>query len=395
MLTPGNWAEGPFDVIPPLGPFEESSLYSRPISPSKLGTSKTFDGSVKDSALDLANEFTDSPTLLQGLRDSQIAPGGTTLLIIEAATSRAKSVNSAKTVIKHVKGLIHFYLDARNESAATLTGEWAVSLLRDFLEFLRGRGRTVPSAAKHYLTVWADALGIDWPLTNPLVLSAATVESNEDPRQAPAMDVETVRKLEDTASNVESLIKKRAFAAGILLMTYAILRFADVQKIRVFGVNADSIHGTILTSKTKKQHGLHWPRACPRMGITKRTDWIQPLLELRNACQKVNGVPTSYTFPRLDHTWALVAEGATPYSTTRRKLALLCVGLGGLKGESYTLHSPKNLFPTAANQMSFGQKELDNSCPDRQLSVAVWLSRYTFLVACTFDHLSFPTDLLA
>ena len=183
------------------------------------------------------------------------------------------------------------------------------------------------------------------------------------------MGVGTVRKLEDTASNVEILISKRAFAAGILLMTYAGLRFADVQKIRPFEANADSIHGALLTSKAKKQHGLHWPWACPLMVITKRADWIQPLLELRNAYQKVNGVQMNYTSPRLDHTWALVAEGPSPYSTTRRKLALLCVGLGGLKGESYTLHSPKNLFPTAANQMSFDQKELDDSYPDGQLSV--------------------------
>ena len=206
-------------------------------------------------------------------------------------------MNSARTIAKHVKGIIHFYLDTRNESAATLTGEGAVVLLRDFLDPLRGRGRTAPSAAKHALTVSADAMGIDWPLTNPLVLSDATVESNEDPRLAPAMDVETVRKLEATASNFEILISKRPFSAGIPLMTYASLRFADVRKIRPFEVNADSIRGAHLTSKTMKQHGLHWQRACPRMGITRRTDWIQPLLELRNAYHQVNGVQMSYISP--------------------------------------------------------------------------------------------------
>ena len=273
-------------------------------------------------------------------------------------------MNSAKLTTKHAKCLIHFYLDTRNASAVALTWEGSLFLVRDFLESLKERGRTAPSYAKHALTVWPDALGIDWPLTNPLVLSAATVESDEDPRQAPAMDVETVRKLEDAASNVEIPISKRAFAAGILLMTYSSLRFAAVQKIRSLEVNADSIHGAPLTSKTKKQHGLHWPRACPRMGIIKSADWAQPLLDLRAAYQKVGGAPMRYTFPRLDHTWALAAEGPAPYRTTRRKLALLCVGLGGLKGESYTLHSPKNLPPTAANQMRFDQKELGNSFPD-------------------------------
>ena len=65
------------------------------------------------------------------------------------------------------------------------------------------------------------------------------------------------------------------------------------------------------------------------MGITKRTDRIQPLLDLRTAYMKVNGTPTRYTSPRLDFAWALVSEGPAPYSTTRRKLAILCVALGG------------------------------------------------------------------
>ena len=43
----------------------------------------------------------------------------------------------------------------------------------------------VPATAKHALSVWADALGIDWPKTHALT-SAATVEHNEEAKQAPA-----------------------------------------------------------------------------------------------------------------------------------------------------------------------------------------------------------------
>ena len=184
--TPSNLPECLPEGIPSFGPFEESSLFSRPSSPSKLETSRTFEDSVKGSVLELANEFTDSSTLLQGLRDSKIAPGKTTMLIIEAVTSRAKSAKSAETITKHVTGRIHFYLDTRNASAVALTWEGSLFLVRDFLESLKERGRTAPSYAKHALTVWPDALGIDWPLTNPLVLSAATVEFDEGPRHAPA-----------------------------------------------------------------------------------------------------------------------------------------------------------------------------------------------------------------
>ena len=68
---------------------------------------------------------------------------------------------------------------------------------------------------------------------------------------------------------------------------------------------------------------------------------------------------------RLGRTWELVAANASPYATTRRKLALVCVALGGQEGETYTPHLPKNLSPTAANQLSFDQRELNiaGRCP--------------------------------
>ena len=232
-------------------------MVSRPSFPSRLGTSNTFDDLTKDSVPGTSNEFTDTPTLLQGLRESKIAPGTTTLLILDVVNSRAKSVNSAKSIIKHVKRLIHVYLDARNESAAALAGEGSLVLRRDYIESLKERGRTVPAAARHALTAWPGASGIDWPLTNPLAITASTVERNEGRRQAPAIDIETIRKLEGAAANVEILISKRAFAAGILLVTYASLRFADTQRLRRLEANAESILVTLLASMVRKQHGHH------------------------------------------------------------------------------------------------------------------------------------------
>ena len=172
------------------------------------------------------------------------------------------------------------------------------------------------------------------------------------------MDLETVRKIELVATNKDICLYKRAYASAILVTTHASLRFDDVQSLRTFERNDDSIYGTLTSSKAKKQHCLNWPRACPLTGVTGATDWAQSLLDMRSACRKVSGVDMRYLFHRLDYTWTLVAEGPSPYSTTRRKLAILRAGLGGPMGESYTMHSPKNLFPTAANQMSFGQIEL-------------------------------------
>ena len=89
------------------------------------------------------------------------------------------------------------------------------------------------------------------------------VDSDESPKQAPSMSLATLRAIEEIATNKSATPYKRAFAAGILLMTYASLRFSDVQRIRSFECNEDAVHGTLLICKTKKQHGQHWPWASP------------------------------------------------------------------------------------------------------------------------------------
>ena len=140
-------------------------------------------------------------------------------------------------------------------------------------------------------------------------------------------------------------------------MTYASRRFADTQRLRTPEANEDSVRGALADSKTQKQHGQHWPWACPLMGMTKIAEWANPLLEMRAAYAKVNGRDMPYTPPRLDYKWTLVAEGSAPYSTTRRNREILRLGIGDTRGETYTLHSPKNLPPKAADQMSFDRTE--------------------------------------
>ena len=116
---------------------------------------------MRQAAIGLEIEFDDSPSILQGMRTSGIPNEKMDLLVIEAITTRPKSVASAKPIAKHVKGLIQFYLDTRKEISITLTCESSMVLIRDYLESLTERGRTVPSPAKHALTVWEDAPGID------------------------------------------------------------------------------------------------------------------------------------------------------------------------------------------------------------------------------------------
>ena len=147
---------------------------------------------------------------------AQAPNGKITLLIIGAISSRAKSTAKMKGVVNHVSGLVTFYLDTREVSKFQFTGEESVVLLHDYLESLAERGRTVPATANHALTVWAEALGIDWPITHTLVCSAAVVESTETPKQAPSMSMETLRAFEEIATNNLDPLYKRVFAAGIM-----------------------------------------------------------------------------------------------------------------------------------------------------------------------------------
>ena len=79
------------------------------------------------------------------------------------------------------------------------------------------------------LTVWDEALGAEWPLANPLIDPSAMVEANRPPKQAPSMDLDTVRKIEQLTAEVDVNVYKRACASGILLVTYASLRFSGVR----------------------------------------------------------------------------------------------------------------------------------------------------------------------
>ena len=93
------------------------------------------------------------------------------------------------------------------------------------------------------------------------------------------MELSTAKSIERIALDPEACVYKRAFAAVMLLMTFASLRFADVQRLSSIDANTDLVHGT----KTKKPHGQNWPWACPIVGPTGSTIWAQPIFDLRSA----------------------------------------------------------------------------------------------------------------
>ena len=270
-------------AIPEAANDDDYSAFTRAKSPTGQGSTDTLGRNVKKSVRMMGNEFRETSALTIGVRESQIPDEEIAVLALEAVTTRSKSIASTKSIVRQVNGLLQFYLDTRNETSVTLTGETSLFLARGYLESLTERGRAPPSEGKHARTVRPESLGTDWPLTNPAALSAAIVESNEEPKQAPFIALETAKAIEHISTNAEVCVRKPAISDGFLLMTYSSLRFADVQRLRPFEVNEDSIRGTLLSSKTNEPHGRNWPWAFPLMGITGATDWIQPILNLRAA----------------------------------------------------------------------------------------------------------------
>ena len=65
--------------------------------------------------------------------------------------------------------------------------------LSDYLVSLAEGGMPVPDAPKHAFSVCAETMGTECPIANPLVFSAASVETNARPRQAPSMGIDTLR----------------------------------------------------------------------------------------------------------------------------------------------------------------------------------------------------------
>ena len=192
-----------------------------PLSNAQLSTldsrKQAFDPKIRQALWLLAEEFSGSSTLLRGFRDAKLNKERIASLTLEALAHRRKSPAAARGVIKNASGLIQFPIDSRGEShpeGVALTGDASVVLLRDYLESVADRCRTVPGAVKTSLSTWPDALGAPWPLGNPLVFSAAHVGSSEIHKHDPPTKLDTFKKLESMALNVEIAPFKRAFPLG-------------------------------------------------------------------------------------------------------------------------------------------------------------------------------------
>lgn len=172
--------------------------------------------------------------------------------------------------------------------------------MRDFFESPHGRGRTSPAAATTALACRSDALGVYLPLRSPALAIATSAESNGPPKKAPSMTMGAVSKLERAASGPEVPTPKRIFAANVVLMAYASLRFPDARHIKDFPIPLSLCPNkpTLMEIRRSEPSRLQKQRRnmdylgqgdCPEIGIAWSSDWVTTICNFREAFKKKNG----------------------------------------------------------------------------------------------------------
>ena len=329
---------------PPTIPWVDSPEFERSQS---IADDADFTSDLSSMVWSVVSRLRTVSSLLCSAECSVLSPAKCVDISTKSIRGRMKSVSSIKSALGHVASYLDFFSDSGLSDTAELAGEASTMALRDFFESLHVRGQTVPRTARNALSVFKDALGAPWPLDHPLIVSAVAVEDPTPPKQAPSFPLELVLKFDTIASDPLVVSGKRLFASAILLMTLTSLRSADVQRSETLETNESSVFGTLLSSKTKRPHGLGWPFAAPLSGFRNSSAWIKPILDFRAAFYRVNGVGPSFLIPKLSFSWDIEGDDAISYSAARRKLLLLCLGAGAANYESYTTHTPKNFYRRA------------------------------------------------
>ena len=190
------------------------------------------------------------------------------------------------------------------------------------------------------------------PLGDPTLVTATSSDSPDAPNRRP-MEADTIRRLEELASDMDVTPLKRLFCATSALMTYARIMSSDEHRIKDFDANADPARVTLTVDKARMQKGLQRPRAGPIDGITGSSDRIQLVFDYRATYIKKNGTYHSRCAPRINRAWELGASGAASYASTHRMLYILRFAPVNANGEKYTMRPPTNFFDTAATLLNF------------------------------------------
>ena len=263
------------------------------------------------------------------------------------------STRRSDTLLRHVEGYLEYVRNFGSERDP-LAGNDAMFMLADFIRTTRLRGVTVPEATRAGLKSFANALSIEWDLDNRLIVKAAEVIRNDTPKQAPALSVETVMKLENLAGDTKNPLAFRVFCSAVCLSVHGSFRFADCQSIDKLTVTEKCIKG-ITTTKTSKGNPIPW--AVPRTGFNNADTWWKPLIEMRSRYEDKFGYPPTFIFMKNQDDWSELDFTRATYCATRKNLYKVFLSLKVSDPEQYTIHSCRSVYPTAGMQLNLSRDQ--------------------------------------
>ena len=160
-------------------------------------------------------------------------------------------MSNIKTRTNVLRFVLDFYDFANSRTPpAPTTGPSAVIPISCWLEFLAGRGPSVPPMGRYALVVFREALGVDMPLEHTEVIKWTKLPK-PSAKHAPPISVEFLVGREKQAINRENPEGLRACCSIFLLLKLASLRFADTADVSSLWLTDTAVCGVSLSRKDK------------------------------------------------------------------------------------------------------------------------------------------------
>ena len=192
--------------------------------------------------------------------------------------------------------------------------------------------------------------------------------------------IEVVRKLEHGVTSASTMILK-VFCGLACLLTHGAKRWSDAQRLRELFITEDAVVVCSWKSKKKKRQ-IKW--SAMRQGF-ESVDWAKNFLEALALCD-LPGEDYLLLALRTD----LMGFTKTParWGDAERGIhaALIDVGLDVDEAISFSMHSFKHLYPTAARQLGMDEPLIDVMCG--------WAAKSSSGMPAVYDSVSASAELV-
>ena len=298
--------------------------------------------------LKIASLFSAQSTVLNARFTARFSENDISEFAVKALSNRCRTAKTRTNVLRFVLDY-HVFASNRIPPAPTI-GPGAVITISCWLEFLAGRGPSVPPMGRYALVVFCEALGISMPLEHPAVIKGAKVPK-PSAKHAPPLAVEFLVELETQAIKRENPEGLRIYCSLFLLMTLASLRFADTADVSALWLTDTAVCGVSLNHKDKMGRENSW--ATPSSGFHSGGGWTRPLMRLWEKLKPRKGKYT-WLFPHVTPNWEVDFKRKATFGVVRAAIAKIEVICGF--GKSAHLHSARNFFATCASQLLYSRE---------------------------------------